>query len=197
MKKLLYLTTVLAISFSCKKEKEYKVTLPGATTTGQNTMGFLYGDSNIWTSIEHGIFFLSNQPDDAPNAACTFFTETNGKKTIQLSGSMRLKDKNSIIKSNSEIQITLLNIDLTNRNFSFDTTRSNNWVIFIDNITSRHYYNYTNNSFQLSITKLDTVQQILSGNFSGVLYKKEGTAFIFDDSLKIQSGRFDIKYNNY
>jgi hypothetical protein len=197
MKKFFYLTTLLAISFSCKKESEYRVTLPEATATGQNTMGFIYGNRNIWASIEHGVFFMSNRPDDTSNAGCTIFKETNGKKTIQLSGSMRIKDNNSIIKSNSEIQITLQNINLLDRSFSFDTTRLSNWIIFTDNITSKHYYNYTNNSFQLSITKLDTIQKIVSGNFAGTLYNKVGTTFSLADNLNIQSGRFDIKYLDY
>lgn len=187
----------MTVASSCKKESVYKVTLPEETTSGQNTLGFLYGNSNIWTSLEHGIFFLYNQPDNTPNADCTFYKEANGKKTIQLRGSMRIKDNNAIIISNSSIQITLQNTDLTSRSFSFDTTRLSNWVWFTDNLSSNHYYNYAGNSFHLSISKLDTVQKIISGNFFGTLYKRQGTMVTLSDTLGIRSGRFDIQYVDY
>lgn len=51
------------------------------------------------------------------------FQEVNGKKTVQLKGSMRIKDNNSVVINNSDFQITLQNIDLTNRNFTFDTSK--------------------------------------------------------------------------
>lgn len=64
-------------------------------------------------------------------------------------------------------------------------------------MSSKNFFSYTNNSFNLAITKLDTVQRIISGNFFGTLYKKEGYIFTLSDTLRIQSGRFDVKYINY
>ncbi len=39
--------------------------------------------------------------------------------------------------------------------------------------------------------------KIVSGKFSGSLFRKNGTTFFLSDSINIQQGRFDIKYSNY
>ena len=195
--KYLIFPILLFLIFSCKKKNEYVVVLPPESTTGQNSLGFLYNGTKVWSSIEHGVFFLYNKPDNIPNAKATLFQEASGNKTLQFGGKMTIKNNSSVVTSNSSIQFTIQNYNLGIGNLYFDTLRFSSWIIFQDAITSKYYYNYANNSFSVVINKIDTTQKIVSGKFSGSLYRKTGTTFYLNDSINIQQGRFDIKYANY
>ena len=195
--KYLIFPMLLFFLFSCKKESEYVVTLPPESTTGQNSLGFLYNGTNVWSSIEHGTFFLYDKPDNIPNAAATLFQEASGNKILQFGGAMTIKNNSSVVTNNSSIKFTIQNYNLGTGSFYFDTLRLSSWIIFQDAISSKNYYNYTNNSFSVQINKIDTTQKIVSGKFSGNLYRKDGTIFFLNDSINIQQGRFDIKYTNY
>jgi hypothetical protein len=197
MKYLFFSIFLFVVIVSCKKESEYIVTLPFESNTGQNSLGFLYNGTNVWSSIEHGVFFLYDKPDNIPNATATLFNETSGNKILQFGGAMSIKNNSSVVTSNSSIQFTIQNYNLGTGNFYFDTLRLSSWIIFQDGITSKNYYNYTNNSFSVIINKIDTTEKIVSGKFSGSLYRKNGTTFFLNDSINIQQGRFDIKYSNY
>lgn len=197
MKYILLGTVVLIMVISCKKEKEYAVILPPESTTGQNSLGFIYNGTTVWSSIEHGIFFLYNKPDDIPNAEATLFYEANGGKWLQFAGAMTIKNNNAVVTSNSFIKFFIKNNNLETGNFYFDTLNLSNFIVFEEKMISKNYYNYTNNSFSVRINTIDTTQKIVSGTFSGSLYHKNGTTFFLKDSIKIQQGRFDIKYNNY
>lgn len=197
MKYILLGTVVLIMVISCKKEKEYAVILPPESTTGQNSLGFICNGTNVWSSIEHGIFFLYNKPDDIPNAEATLFHEANGDKWLQFAGAMTIKNNNAVVTSNSFIKFFIKNNNLETGNFYFDTLNLSNFIVFEEKMISKNYYNYTNNSFSVRINTIDTTQKIVSGTFSGSLYHKNGTTFFLKDSIKIQQGRFDIKYNNY
>ena len=197
MKYSLFITVVLVMTISCKKESEYVVMLPPESSTGQNSLGFLLNGTSVWSSIEHGVFFLYDKPDDIPNATATLFHEASGNKILQFGGAMTIKNSSSVITSNSSIQFTIQNYNLGTGNFYFDTLRLSSWILFQDGITSKNYYNYTNNGFSVLINKIDTTQKIVSGKFSGSLYRKNGATFFLNDSINIQQGRFDIKYSNY
>jgi Domain of unknown function (DUF5025) len=197
MRLFIFSTLFLAIIVSCKKEKEFVVVLPQETTTGQNTLGFIYNGGNVWSSIEHGIFWLYDQADNIPNARSTLFHEPGGYKFLQIAGQLKIQNNNAEVVQNSLIQIELTGYNLQTGNFNFDTIGVSNRVVFQDNKNSKYYYNYTNSTFSLKVTRIDTIQKIVSGNFSGVLYKKEGSTFFLNDSIKIQQGRFDTKYTDY
>jgi hypothetical protein len=54
----------------------------------------------------------------------------------------------------------------------------------------------TNPGFRIKITKLDTVSNIMSGEFSGTVFKRidyTNFATSLTDSININDGRFDIK----
>ena len=197
MKFFIFATLFLAIIISCKKEKEFIVVLPQETTTGQNTLGFTYNGGNVWSSIEHGIFWLYDQPDNIPNAKSTLFHEPSGYKFLQIAGKLSIKNNNAEVVRNSSILIELTDYNLFAGNFNFDTIGVSNRIVFQDAKNSKYYYNYANNTFSLNVTRIDTIQKIVSGNFSGVLFKKEGKTFFLNDSMKIQQGRFDTKYTDY
>jgi hypothetical protein len=185
------------LNLACKKGINYTPVLPQQSSYGQNSLGFLYNNAQVWTSIEHGIFFLYNEPDDIPNATCTVLKETNGKKSVTLLGRMKIKDRNAVVVNNSVFVIDLYMVDLAARSYFFDTTRLGNHVMYEDHLANTIYSSYTNNSFQFSITQLDTVQQLISGTFSGTLYKMNGSSFLLNAPMTVQSGRFDIKYTTY
>ncbi len=73
-------------------------------------------------------------------------------------------------------------------------------VYFLDFIASKWYYptdNKVDTGNQLNITKLDTVNNILSGTFKFKLYRGANDKITNRaDSLVITDGRFDIRYSN-
>ncbi len=111
---------------------------------------------------------------------------------------MFVEDNNLNISNNSSIQIGLSNIFQSNGFFNFDTLKKSNAVVFY--IKNKNYANFRN-SFLLTLTKIDTLNLIISGNFSGTLYTAmpnpsnyNETIYNLNDSVIITKGRFDIKY---
>ncbi len=61
-----------------------------------------------------------------------------------------------------------------------------------DSIGYYPQYPLSNASNAITLTKLDTVNQIISGTFYFTLYNQNNPAF---DSVVISDGRFDVTYN--
>ena len=175
----------------CKKPKPYQVTLPDITSTKQNTFGFMYS-GKVWSSVQHGIFFT---PSSTPFPDCTVDSDTGTTKTFIVNELMKIKN-NGVITDYSSCTFFLHNIpyvNMANNSLIFDTLRNSNKIIFKD------YTNYSNNTFHVTITLLDTTNKIISGVFSGNVYKPISIFpnHLYIDthnSIQISSGRFDIKY---
>ena len=197
MKKLFFIILFFLTLESCKKES-YDISLPSETMTGKNIMGFLY-NGNIWESIsvKPGIFYTTQAIDTV--ISCIYHQDTiNYDRPLQISARMFVEDNNLNISNNSSIQIGLSNIFQSNGFFNFDTLKKSNAVVFY--IKNKNYANFRN-SFLLTLTKIDTLNLIISGNFSGTLYTAmpnpsnyNETIYNLNDSVIITKGRFDIKY---
>ena len=112
MKYLVCSILLFVMIISCKKEREYVVTLPPESNTGQNSLGFLYNGPYIFSSIERGIFWLYDAPDNIPDAGATLFHDPGGDKILQFGGAMRIKNNSSVVTSNSLFQVTIQNYNL-------------------------------------------------------------------------------------
>ncbi len=199
MKYLLFITLIFISFESCKKDK-YDILLPPETTHGNNIMGFLY-NGNIWESISKkpGLIFRTLTIDTL--ISCKYYHDTsNIYLPLQINASMFVKDFNNKISNNSKIEIGLSNIFQPSGTFNFDTLLRGNRVFFTNYLNYKFYSNFQN-SFGLTLTKIDTVSKIISGKFSGTLYSSTSNPYNFNqnifnlnDSITIRDGRFDVKY---
>ncbi len=199
MKKLLFVLLLLSFYCACTKETVFQPSLPAPSFAGKNTFGFKYNASNIWASISHGDF-NTYTPNDIPNATCAVYDSLLVNKKITLFGDLSAKS-GSFIVNDSHFEVRLYNVPLllplSIGTLTFDTSlaKNSNRAFFSDYKSSKGYANYTNNTFSLTITNLDTTNKIISGNFSGTLYKLDTAKFTLTDSMKITNGNFDVKYH--
>ena len=199
MTKHLFALFLLSFCFACTKETVFQPSLPAPSFAGKNTLGFNYNGNNVWASISHGNFNV-NTPNDIPNATCAVYDSLIVKKRIVLSGDLTAKS-GSVIVNDSHFEVRLYNVPLllplSLGTLTFDTSsaKNNNRAFFSDYKSSKGYANYTNNTFSLTITNLDTTKKIISGLFSGTLYKLDTAKFTLTDSMKITNGSFDVKYH--
>lgn len=195
MKVILCSIVFLMLLPSCIKDKDYKPTLPDITTTGTNTMGFVYGESSIWTAIFKK-YDMFGTPHYEPSAGCQLYHFQDSTISFNITGSMYIKNKNGIIPDNSDITIALYKAALTTKTYLFDTVNFSR-VIFENSLINKKYSNIPN-TFILTVTNIDTSKEIISGLFSGTLYYfNNNTGYNLDDSLKIHEGRFDITYFHF
>src|SRR5450755_2376811 len=114
MKLILFSVVFLMLLPSCKKDKDYKPTLPDVTTSGANTMGFVYGESSIWTAIFKS-YDMFGTPHYEPSVQCQLQHFQDSSSSFYITGSMYIKNKNGIIPDNSDITIYLNKAVLTNK----------------------------------------------------------------------------------
>src|ERR1019366_2746031 len=105
---------------SCIKEQDYKPTLPGITTSGANTLGFIYGESSIWTSLYNSID-LFGASRYIPLASCTLQYYQDSSASFDIRGDMYLKTKKGTVTDNSNFEIFLNKAVFTNKTYLFDT----------------------------------------------------------------------------
>ncbi len=172
---------VLVSCLQCRKERNKPpTTLPPITQEGKNTFGCKV-NGQVWVPYY--------KCGGSGNPCGEIYTEifplsTQDKLPIRI-------DMNATQRRDTRTDFQIS----TKQGISLYTTGNK-----IDSITIS-YYNYKNNSFdpytnnlvissnnKFEITKLDTVNRIISGVFDLVLYKS------FTDSIHITEGRFDLKF---
>ena len=190
---LLLATILLSIIYSCKKDDtNITFTLPAKTQSGKNSFGFL-NNSLVWTNY--------------------------GQVCFPFAGGCRVNLKGTFYQSDGDIYIhadrvlekvstghTMENIDLyLNTKFKGTQTYS---TANKDSIGIGYYFTKqgepmktyfqakSNPSLTIIITKLDTINNILSGEFSGKLFRRISD-YSFEtsttDSIILEDGRFDLK----
>ena len=181
---------MVIVIVSCRKEDTTnQLGLPEKTQTGNQTLGFLSNES-IWTN--------SGQYCDQSSGACrqnihAYYYPGN---TIVLI----CADKNTTTKSNErKIEAFTLVVDVTQKGtltFQNGNLQDANMFIVEGKDKYAYYPSLIEPDFRATVSKFDTLNKIISGEFSGKLYKQNvsGTAGISaPDSLIIKEGRFDIK----
>ncbi len=181
---LLYVC-LLACLGGCKQclKAPTPTTLPDATQTGANTFGCML-NGNLWVAQGRSSGF---NPAQLPNPYLGYDATYNGG-SLDVGGGIVLDDK-----SQSNIVITGNNIGGTGT-YSLDKAKSGIFFKHTDFVNSLVYYNdgYDGNVFsggELTITKLDKVNKIISGTFYITIEKPK-----LGKKIVITDGRFDIKY---
>lgn len=179
---ILSLSILLFTSLKCRKDKnEAPDTLPPITQTGANTFGCKV-DGKIW----------------APYAKCGFGNNPCGEMSANVQGANMPNSSpfniELTIGKESNNELSFFNVS-TYGNNNFPITSVGNKIDSISfsfvksgSIVYRAINGFgINNSF--IITKLDTINRIISGIFDITLYKS------LLDSVRITEGRFDLKFS--
>jgi hypothetical protein len=193
MKKItLLLPFAFIVTFwgACKKEDTTsQLGLPEKTQAGKQTIGFLSNET-LWTN--------SGQYCDQSTGACrenihAYYFPGNTAVLI-------CADRNSkTLLNERKTEAFTLVVDATQKGtLTFQNGNLQDANIFIVEGKDKYaYYPALNEpDFSVTVSKFDTSNKIISGEFSGKLFKQNvsGTAGISaPDSLIIKEGRFDIK----
>lgn len=183
-----------ALTFiSCKKDDtQIILSLPAKTQSGQNTFGFLL-NSSVWTNYGQVCFPFAGGCSE--NLSGIYYTSD---------GNIHLRADKVLYKNGS--WNTIENIDFTLvTNFrgirtystlSNDTIGVGYWFSERGQTKKTYLLSQANPTFTITVTKIDTTLKILSGEFSGKLFRRlSDTSFAtsLTDSIIIHDGRFDIK----
>ena len=157
--------------------------LPDATQTGANTFGCML-NGNLWVAQGSRSGF---NPGQRPNPNINYDATYNGG-ALDVSGSIILDDE-----TQSNMVITGSNIGSIGT-YSLNKAKSGIHFEHTNFVNSLVYYNdgYEGDMFsggELTITKLDKVNKIISGTFYITIEKPK-----LGKKIVITDGRFDIKY---
>jgi hypothetical protein len=186
------LTTILFLS-SCKKDDTgMLLSLPEKTQSGLNTFGFLL-NSNVWTNYGQVCFPFAGGCRDNLNG--TYYISDGD---IHISADKVLY-KNGSWNTNENIDLNVTTNFRGQRTYSTltnDTIGAGYWLSEKGQKEKTYLLSQSNPIFSITVTKIDTINKILSGEFSGKLFRRiSDTSFVtsLKDSIIINDGRFDIK----
>ena len=166
--------------WACRKKDIPDLPLPAASQTGQNTLGFLLNEK-VWANFGRRCT-IAGCSDNAVSAL--LYKQPNGDFTLEISAGYTVMtekiDQSFYIYTTNIITAGTYLLDSSlNRRMAFNASRYNQ--------TYREYRNIQSARCSLTITKFDTVNKIVAGNFSGIIYNPVNLT----DSTKILDGRFD------
>jgi hypothetical protein len=181
MKLSRFLLLLPLLSFSkCPMEPAPQFSLPPATTEGANTMGFMV-DGRTWGNYDGSY--------DGSSAPMAYYNRQSGQ--FSLEARLYAKDVNEAFS---------LSIDSLRQAGTFPTTyraepgatyRAVRNLAFSANGSADIYSSQERGSVgSITISRLDTVQRIVAGTFSGNLYRSGSRS----KSVSISEGRFDLHY---
>jgi hypothetical protein len=190
MKILPYLALLAALPFqSCKKSgADPKSELPAATTTGAETLGFrVFG--GVWVPAGRvcGIYGCADNQVEA-----SAYRNPDGTLNLQISAyrtGTRLNQAFVLTVDSlggSGVYPARLTVPKSNGG------HVNNQLSFTDNeFGGVAYQSLLNGATTITITKVDTVQSIVSGTFEGRLDESTNAG----RTIELTDGRFDVLYN--
>jgi len=175
---LLFFMVGFILLFSCRKDKGSNPTetLPPETQEGKNTFG-CYVNGNLWLP-KNGVICLG-----CPQKL------TGGYYPSYKSLAIYTFKKNKDWQSE---RINIIGNDITstgiyNLGYDPDSLNTSYELLESDGSTSTRYVLIDPSNSQLNITKLDTINKIVSGKFSF-------TAIHGNSTISITNGVFDINY---
>lgn len=180
---------------SCKKDDTSVIfVLPSKTQTGQNTFGFLL-NSQVWTNYGQVCFPFAGGCRE--NLTGVYYTND---------GNIQIRADKVLYKSgqwdtNENLDLTLTTNFRGTETYSTltnDTIGIGYWFSAQGQPKRTYLLSRTHPSFNIIITKFDTTNKILSGEFSGKLFRRLSDTSIATsttDSLLISNGRFDLRLN--
>lgn len=188
MSKLACILIFTFLLFSCKKDK-LTTSLPEATNSGQNILGFKIDSKNWvpnWTEYSWGESCRELQAQ---------FSTVN--KQFELSGGIKINGEKSYFRLYID-SLCKEGTYTSNCTMSLDDSKA----LFIKNGGSYDNVCGPNTSCSITITKFDTTNKIVSGLFQARLRKLLITNLDLQDLypnspefIEIAEGRFDVRYN--
>jgi hypothetical protein len=176
----LIITAALALN-SCKKDPTKNAVLPEATQEGKNTVGFILNDE-VW--VPYGKCRTFGDPCEKISARYGFPDAEEFGIGFQFTREREKADKSSTLTIYNKIgaNITSLGnkIDSIGVNFRGENSSGN-----IDS------YTRLQKGSKFIITKLDTINKIISGEFEFILNEDTGSG----KQIILKNGRFDLKMN--
>ena len=172
-----FLLIIFFFVIGCKKHKNDNPVdqLPPATQTGANTLGFLLNGES-WTPKGH-VGITSN--------LSLYYDESYNGGTFNITTYRQLSQDNKqtfgIAMDSFQNPATFYLNKFSNLKVGFDNRIQSCTITPFDTSIFR--------SGKLVITKLDKLNQIISGTFDFILFNGN-----CGDTLKITNGRFDMKY---
>jgi len=178
-----YIIVLLMFAFlSCRREKIPDLSLPPATQSGQNTLGFLL-NGKVWTNYGRRCT-ISGCKDNKVTAF--LYKQPNGDFDFGVSAGYTVTsdtiDQLFYITTTNVTTTGVYQIDNNlGRGMAFIGSQYTQWY--------REHKNSLPNKCILTITRFDTINKVVAGTFAGILYNPVN----LNDSIQIQDGRFDAQ----
>lgn len=177
------LATLLAFS-SCQKDNISPNELPPATSTGAETLGFLL-DNSGWAPAGRtcGIYGCSDNKVEASSYVA------NGRRQLLLTAARTdgSRQESFILQLDS---LPGPGVYRSNSGGPGATGGETGTKLYFANSREGREYQSQPGTAIITITKVDTVQNIVSGTFEGQLSRLDGAG-----TVQVSSGRFDVLYN--
>ena len=192
MKVLLILIVTITL-YSCRKDDTQAIfNLPQQTQSGENTFGLLLNNS-VWTNYGQVCFpFAGGCRENLKG----IFYKNDGDLLIN-ADRVIYKDGSRVTSESFEINLmTKFRGTGTYSTSTNDTISIAYYFKTTSPIDTMYILPKTNPKFSIRITRLDTINNIISGEFSGNLFKRidySNYNTSLTDSINIKDGRFDIK----
>jgi hypothetical protein len=191
MRQIILLFIVIGFFSSCKKNDTNKsFTLPPKTQTGKHTFGFLL-NSNVWTNYRQRCTFYGCSDN------LVGFYYSDGDVSVSAD---RVLFKSGLRNSDESISFSFPTHFTGSKTYSTlngDSIEVGYRYSDTTHLTKYYVLSATNPVFNITITKIDALNKILSGEFSGKLFRRINLSFppvvSQTDSINVTEGRFDIK----
>lgn len=192
MSKLYSVSILCLISFlfACKKEDpEINVPLPEKSQEGLNTFGF-HLNKKSWVSDGKRVCL----PWSCHEALFASYNAATGQ--LGIVSARYLKNDSATLKV-EQFALTVVTDAGKTGTYSLKKGDLSYGSLYRIPDNTGYRQSHVDPDFTVIITKLDTVQKIVSGEFYGKLFRKmeyslNGT--YLNDSLVVSDGRFDVKY---
>ena len=185
--RLLLLLPLLGMMKKCEPEPAPAFTLPPATQTGTNTLGFMV-DGRVWQNYG----WLPHSASESANLTSAYFP-VGSSPSFRLSAGQYARNVYELLYvelDNLQRAGTYQSSATPVPGNSPPTLRS---MVFTDENTNTTYSSEIagrTNLATFTITRLDTAQHIIAGTFTGTLKNQVDTT----KTVQITEGRFDVKY---
>jgi hypothetical protein len=180
---ILFLATVLLVS--CEKDLP-ELNLPEKSTSGRNTLGCLV-NGKVWTNYGRRCTLFGGC--DEANLTAEYGRSSRGPYLI-IHANYTVKKRKSVVAQS--FRIVGYNITTPGLYDLADENDVNGGMYFHADDRSLIYRSRTGSAF-INITRLDTINQIVSGEFYGELKQFDTTL----TAVRVQEGRFDIRLNEF
>ena len=182
---VLILSSVLISTVSCLKQQNQADAFPAETQEGKNTIGcyidgtpFIAATTLFGAVLPVSVTFYKDTIQYPHKAGFLSIGGTDARYTLDVAGHLSLNKVNVFAMGN---------YPLTNQNLICIERRECDGIAYYNSKTGRTYFA---ESGKFTLTRLDTINKIVSGRFYFTAKDSLG------NRIQITDGRFDAKYRN-